>query len=122
MEEIMLQKNNLFDLVEDLFNRIKPEVDDRSQYEDFTGELPLPGLTKNDFVVEIKGNSLLISVNDLPDAQGYISRYSGRKFVYHLTHYHDLNKTDAIMENGLLKLMVPLKSELKNPERKITVK
>lgn len=116
------KRTSLFDFVEDVFNNLLPEVDNPSQYKEFNLELPLPGITKDDLTIEIKHNSLSIKVNNLKDATGYRALYSDRKYLYHLTNYHDLESIDAVMLDGLLKIGVPLKTEVKGKIKTVAIK
>lgn len=105
--------NNLwenFDQLFDIFNEdlnVKYEV---PTDKDFTAELPLPGLDKEHLSIEVTGKTLIIKTK-VKNAEGFIKRYTDNSYSYYISDAHDLSKTEAKMENGLLKIKVPLKKK-----------
>lgn len=88
---------------------------------EFTTELPLPGLEKEHLLIEVLGKTLIIKTK-VKNAEGFIKRYVDNSYSYYLSDAHDLNKTVAKMENGLLKISVPLKKKEETKNITIEVK
>ncbi len=88
--------------------------------QDFSVEIPLPGLSKNDIELEVNGKTLTIKTK-LNEPVGYLKRYQDYRYSYQLTDKYDLGKVEAAMTNGLLTIKVPLK-EQKTESLKIEVK
>lgn len=107
-----------FDELFDIFNE-----DIKTSYNvptdsDFTTELPLPGLDKEHLSIEVSGKTLIVRTK-VKDAEGFIKRYADNSYSYYISDAHDLSKTEAKMENGLLKIRIPLKK--KEQVKNITV-
>lgn len=84
---------------------------------DFKAELPFPGLTQENLELEINENQVLTIKTNIPDdAEGFITRFKNKYYEYYLGEGYDLNNVEAKMENGLLKLYIPLKEKT---ERKL---
>jgi len=88
--------------------------------QDFSVEIPLPGLSKNEIELEVMGKTLTIKTK-LNKPDGYLKRYQDYRYSYQLTDKYDLGKVEAAMTNGLLRIKVPLK-EQKTESLKIDVK
>ena len=86
----------------------------------FSVDIPLPGLSKNEIELEIVGKSFTIKTK-LNEPSGYLKRYQDYRYSYQLTDKYDLVKIVATMKNGLLTINVPLK-EQKTESFKIEVK
>ena len=90
-------------------------------------EIACTGLTKEDINIEIESDVLRISYakpkdEDTKDLSGYIYHGLSRKSFslgYKIAPKFDLNKIKAEMENGLLKLNIPLSKEAKPKAIKI---
>ena len=135
--------NNLFD---DLFTRdlwnlglnnnsstntTIPAVNIRESNENFIVEMAAPGMTKNDFKVELDGNMVTIS----SEKNGEIEQkenewYTRREFSYQsfqrtfqlAKDVVDAEKIQARYENGVLHLIIPKKEEAKQkPPRMIQI-
>jgi len=91
-----------------------------SKDQDFSVEIPLPGLSKNDIELEVVGKTFTIKTK-LKEPTGYLKRYQDYRYSYQLTDKYDLSKVEAAMVNGLLTIKVPLK-EYKTESLKIEVK
>lgn len=106
---------------DDLFNAFNEELFtsyEVPKHKEFLTELPLPGLDKENISIEVSGKTLIIKTN-VKTPEGFTKRYVDNSYSYYLTEAHDLNKTNAKMENGLLKITVPLKK--KDETKNITI-
>lgn len=136
--------NNLFDdfFTRDLWNlgnnsnsatnTTIPAVNIRETNENFEVEMAAPGMTKEDFRVELDGNLLTISSekkNQREEKEG--EKYSRREFSYQSFQRSfqlqkdvvDADKIEARYENGVLQLVIPKKEEAKQrPPRMIEIK
>ena len=89
-------------------------------------EIACTGLTKEDISIEIESDVLRVSYSkpkeQEPDLSGYIYHGLSRKSFslgYKIAPKFDLTKVDAEMENGLLKISIPLTKEAKPKAIKI---
>ena len=94
------RKSLIFD---DWYNFINQSV----EVEDFNTQLPFAGLGKDNLSIERDNNKIKIKTINIPK-EGYLSRYYDLVYSYILTDKHDLDKIEATMENGLLKIHVPV--------------
>ena len=112
-------------------NTTIPSVNIKESAENYEVEVAAPGMTKNDFKVELDGNILTISSeksNQKENAEG--ERYSRKEFSYQSFQRSftlqkdvvDIEKIQAKYENGLLQLVIPKKEEAKQkPPRLIQI-
>ena len=112
-------------------NTTIPAVNIKETAEAYEVEVAAPGMTKNDFKVELDGNSLIISserTNRSPDDEG--ERYARKEFSYQSFQRTftlqkdvvDIEKIQAKYENGLLRLLIPKKEEARQkPPRLIQI-
>ena len=109
-------------------NTTIPAVNIKETIENYEVEVAAPGMTKNDFTVELKGNTLTISSekqSQKEDNQDF--RYTTREFSYQsfsrtFNLQKDVVDTEnirAAYENGVLNLIIPKKEEArkKGPRR-----
>ena len=88
-------------------------------------EVACTGLTKKDVILDIEGDILKISYKKPEDEsfhEGTIHRGLSKKSFdlrYKIAHKFDLSKTDAVLENGLLDIFIPLAEEAKPKSIKI---
>jgi HSP20 family protein len=90
-----------------------------------------PGMTKNDFKIELDGNTLTISSDKGNQTeQREDERYSLREFSYQSFQRTfnlrkdvvDIDRIEAKYENGILHLLIPKKEEAKQrPPRQIQI-
>lgn len=101
-------------------NTTIPLVNIRETSENFEVEMAAPGMTKNDFKVELDGNTLTItSEKKQDDVVNEGERYTRREFSYHSFQRSfqlpkdvvDADKIEAKYENGVLRLVIPKKEE-----------
>ncbi len=112
-------------------NTTIPAVNIKETTENYEVEVAAPGMTKNDFKVELDGNTLTISsekTNRREENEG--ERYARKEFSYQsfqrtFTLHKDvvdIDKIQAKYENGLLHLIIPKKEEAKQkPPRLIRI-
>ncbi len=108
-----------------------PAVNIKETAENYEVEVAAPGMTKNDFKVELDGNVLIISSEksnqkeDMGD-----EKYSRKEFSYQAFRRTlnlqkdvvDIDRIQAKYENGLLHLVIPKKEEAKQkPPRLIEI-
>ena len=108
-----------------------PAVNIKETPESYEVEVAAPGMTKDDFKVELDGNSLTISSekrseNQQKDEQRYFRReFSYESFQRTFTLQKDvvdIDKIEAKYEHGLLRLLIPKKEEAKQkPPRLINI-
>jgi HSP20 family protein len=140
----ILRRNDLFPtLFDDLFTRdlwnwgqdnnsstntTVPAVNIRETADNYEVEMAAPGMTKNDFRVELDGNTLTITSeknNESEEKEG--DRYVRREFSYQsfrrTFQLHkdvvDADKIEARYENGVLYLLIPKKEEAKQKPPKM---
>ena len=108
-----------------------PAVNIKETAENYEVEVAAPGMTKNDFKVELDGNNLIISSERSHQKEERDDeRYSRKEFSYQsfqrTLNLHkevvDVDKIVAKYENGLLLLLIPKKEEAKQkPPRQIQI-
>ena len=108
-----------------------PAVNIKETAENYDVEVAAPGMTKNDFKVELDGNALTISSQKSNQKEeGADERYSLREFSFQSFQRTftlqkdvvDIDKIQAKYENGLLHLLIPKKEEAKQkPPRLIQI-
>ena len=108
-----------------------PAVNIKETPESYEVEVAAPGMTKDDFKVELDGNSLTISSekrseNQQKDEERYFRReFSYESFQRTFTLQKDvvdIDKIEAKYEHGLLRLLIPKKEEAKQkPPRLINI-
>jgi HSP20 family protein len=108
-----------------------PAVNIRETSDAFEVEMAAPGMTKDDFKIELDNNMLLISSekeNESEEKEG--SNYTRREFSFQSfqrtfqlpKEVVDAEKIEARYENGLLHLVIPKKEEAKQrPPRMIKI-
>lgn len=108
-----------------------PAVNIKETNEAFEVEMAAPGMTKNDFRVELEGNYLTISSetnNQTEENEG--DKYSRREFSYQSfqrsftlpKNVVDPDKINAKYEEGVLRLSIPKREEAKQkPPRLIQI-
>lgn len=97
-----------------------PAVNIRENSESFLVEMAAPGMNKNDFRLELNGNTLTItSEKNYEEEPKEEERYSRKEFSYQAfsriftlpKDVVDAEKIEARYENGLLQLVIPKKEE-----------
>lgn len=103
-----------------------PAVNIKETKENFEVEVAAPGMTKDDFKVELKGNTLTIFSEKSNETEQEDSRFTRREFSYQSFNRSfnlpkdavDTENIQARYENGILKLAIPKKEEAKQKEPK----
>lgn len=113
-------------------NTTIPAVNIKETKEGFEVEMAAPGMKKEDFRVELDGNTLTIGSeqqNHHEEKEG--ERYSRREFSYQSfqrtftlpKNVVDVDQINAKYENGVLHLLIPKREEAKQkPPRTIEIK
>lgn len=103
-------------------NSTIPAVNLKETPDNYEVEVAAPGLTKQDFKVELNGNTLSIrseknEQKETTEAEKYFRRefsYQSFQRTFELQKdVVDIDNIEAKYENGLLKLLIPKKEEVK---------
>jgi HSP20 family protein len=109
-------------------NTTIPAVNIKETPENYEVEVAAPGMTKDDFKVELDGNVLTIrSENNSQKEEREDEKYSRKEFSYQSFQRTftlqkdvvDIDKIAAKYENGLLHLLIPKKEEAKQKPPKL---
>jgi len=102
-----------------------PAVNITEQKNDYLVSLAVPGMKKEDFKIDIDGNMLTISsakeeTNEEKEKRFTRMEYNYSSFSRSFTLPDEVNreKIDAKYEDGVLKITLPRKEEVKNPTAK----
>jgi HSP20 family protein len=117
-------ENDLFDWSNRNFsntNTTLPSVNIMESAEEFEVEVAAPGLTKNDFKIQLNHDLLTISSdkeikNETNNGQSFTLRefsYQSFSRSFTLPNIVDYGKIAAKYENGILKVIIPKKEEVK---------
>ena len=106
-----------------------PSVNIVETQEDFQVEMAAPGMSKNDFNVELDNDTLTISSVKEDTKEEQDRTYSRREFSYqafsrsfYLPNTVEAEKIKAKYQDGVLRLLIPKKEEAKTkPVRQISV-
>ena len=109
-------------------NTTIPAVNIRETADYYEVQVAAPGMTKNDFSVELDGNTLIISSEKQSENDAnHDFRYTAKEFSYQSfsrtftlqKEVVDTEKIKATYENGILNLTIPKKEEArqKGPKR-----
>lgn len=101
-------------------------IDDKNEY---SVELAVPGMTKDDFKIDVDGNMLTISCEKEENKEEMEKKFTRKEYNYSsfsrsftLPEEINLEKINAKYEDGVLKLLLPRKEEVNKPSAKhITV-
>jgi HSP20 family protein len=111
-------------------NTTLPSVNIKESDEDFEFEIAAPGLSKEDFRLELNNDLLTISSerennNEMKEGEQFTKRefsYSSFTRSFTLPDTADGEKIEARYENGILRLLIPKKEEAKpKPVRQIAI-
>ena len=119
---------NFSEVMPDLFTRRLginvPPVNITENAGDFILDLAAPGLTREDFRIEVDDHFLSISCEKTHQKNDLHEDYSKREFSYHsftrtfqVPENSKLDKVDARYENGILRITVPKKEKNKTTQR-----
>lgn len=125
--------NEWFDNGGSVYNRMMtvPAVNIVEDKNDYKVSLAVPGMKKDDFNIDVEGNMLTISCEKEENKEVKDEKYNRREYSYSsfsrsFTLPEEVNreKIEAKYEDGLLKLMLPKKEEMKKlaAGKHITVK
>lgn len=128
-----LLENDLFDWSNRHFSTTDttlPSVNIKEDEEGFEVEMAAPGLTKNDFNIELNNDQLTISSEKKEEKETKEDKqFTRREFSYQsfcrtfaLPNTADAEKIKAKYDNGILKIGIPKKEEAKpKPPKQITI-
>ena len=113
-------------------NTTVPGVNIKETKDNFEVEVAAPGMNKNDFKIQLDGNTLSIcsEKSDQREENDEGEKYSRKEFSYQSFQRSftlpkdvvDADKIEAKYENGLLHLTIPKKEEAKQkPPRQIQI-
>ncbi|NMC39188.1 MAG: Hsp20/alpha crystallin family protein [Bacteroidales bacterium] len=111
-------------------NTTLPSVNIKESDDDFEVEVAAPGLTKNDFRVELSHDLLTVSSekevqNETKEGQQFTQRefsYQSFSRSFTLPNTADSEKIEAKYENGILRISIPKKEEARpKPARQISI-
>ncbi len=110
-------------------NTTVPKVNIVESNDDFTVEMAVPGMKKDDFHVELDNDMLTISSQVQHEQNNEGKNYTHKEFSYHsfkrsfyLPNTVEADKIEASYQDGLLRLVVPKKEEAKKkPARQIAI-
>lgn len=97
-----------------------PAVNITDNKDDFSVSLAVPGMKKDDFKIDVDGNMLTISCETEENKEEKEPKYTRKEYNYSsfsrsftIPDEVDREKIDARYENGVLKLSLPKKEEVK---------
>ncbi|HLI93488.1 MAG TPA: Hsp20/alpha crystallin family protein, partial [Puia sp.] len=107
-----------------------PAVNIAEQKDHYVVSLAAPGMKKDDFKIDIDGNTLTISAETEETKEEKEDKYTRKEFNYSsfsrsfsLPDWVNKDKIDATYENGLLKLTLPKTEEARKlSTRHVSVK
>jgi HSP20 family protein len=132
-DEFMLPWNELTgdgDLLADWRNTV-PAVNISEDQNNYMLSLAAPGMKKDDFKVDLEGDTLTIHAEKESEKEDSSRRFTRREYEYRsfsrsftLPEGVDKEKIDARYENGVLQLTLTKKEEAKkkNPVKAISIK
>jgi len=123
-----LFSNETFGTPKTHFTTKSPFVNIKESEDDFTVEFSIPGIKKEDVVIELDNEKLSVSAeleNNSENTGSYSRRefhISGFKRSFILPDTIDASKIKATHENGILSITIPKKEEAKpKPIRTISI-
>ena|SRR5688572_6251922 len=107
-----------------------PAVNITENKNDYLVALAVPGMKKDDFKIDVEGNMLTISCEKEENKDENAKKFTRREYSYYsfsrsFTLPEEVNreKIEAMYEDGILKLVLPRKEEVRrNAAKKIAVK
>lgn len=103
------------------------EITDKEKEYDIRAELP--GVKKEDLSIDVEKNYVVISARKEEEKNEDAKNYKKSEFKYgefsrsvYLPQEIDIDKTEAKLEHGILKIQAPKMNEKNDSVRKITVK
>lgn len=118
--------------LDEKFNKYFPSYPVTNNYIDEKGtsiiEIAIPGMDKEDIEIKVEGDKLSIQGKKKEEKSEkgiYVHRKLAKRdftISFKCSSKQDLDKIDALIENGLLVISIPLKEESKPKIRQITIK
>jgi HSP20 family protein len=108
-------------------NTTIPAVNIKETPDNYEVEVAAPGMTKNDFKVQLDGNTLTISSERNNQKEQKDDKYTSREFSYESftrtfnlqKDVVDTEKIEAKYEEGVLHLLIPKKEEAKQKQPRL---
>ena len=109
-------------------NTTIPAVNIKETSENYEVEVAAPGMTKQDFKVQLEGNRLTISSEKMNEKEEKDDvRYNSREFSYQSfsrtfnlqNEVLDTEKIEAKYDNGVLHLLIPKKEHVKQKQPRL---
>ena len=120
--------NNELDFYTPRASKFVPAVNVIEEEQEFKIEVAAPGMSKEDFKVNLDKNLLTIEATKEESKESENNNYSRREFGYNsfsrsfnLPNSIDATKIDAKYENGVLNILLPKKEEAIQPSRLIDI-
>lgn len=105
---------------------VEPKVNIMEEADGFTLHVAVPGMKNEDIDIEVKDNTLTLNGKSMEDKDGETGNYRVREFsrkgfrrMFTLDPWIDPEGITAKVENGLLKIYLPKKEEVKPKKVKI---
>jgi HSP20 family protein len=122
-------KDFLADFFDSSVNKTIPEVNVLENKDEFKIEVAAPGLSKNDFKIDLDNNVLTISsekeAKKEDEGEQYVRRefsYSSFKRSFSLPDSIDQDKIKATHKDGILNVIIPKREEAKEkPAKQIKI-
>ncbi|MEA2105470.1 MAG: Hsp20/alpha crystallin family protein [Bacteroidota bacterium] len=118
-------KDFLSDFFDSSVNKTIPEVNVLENKDEFKIEVAAPGLSKNDFKIDLDNNVLTISsekeAKNEDEGEKYVRRefsYSSFKRSFSLPDSIDQDKIKATHKDGILNVVIPKRDEAKEKPKK----
>lgn len=134
-------ERNFSSMVEDFFRNLNepmaplfgntsiPAVNVKNEDDNYIIEVAAPGLSKDDFNIEVNDDLLTISSEKKDEQKDEQKNYTRREFNYQsfqrsfsLPSSVETDKIDASYDDGVLQVKIPRKEEAKKASKKIDIK
>ena len=115
--------------IEREFNQASPAVNIIENSKEFNIEFAVPGFKKNDFKINLEENVLTVNAEKVYEKNDKHERFTRKEFHYNsfsrsftLPNTINAESIDAKYNDGILRLNIPKKGELKNiPKKEIKI-
>lgn len=109
----------------DVLGKAFPAVNIRENENSFVIDFAAPGFSKEDFKIKVTGDTLTVSAQKQEEKKEEKDSYTRREFSYNsfsraftLPESADHEQTEAVYENGILKLTVKKRTDRKEENNK----
>lgn len=119
---------SISDLFENNFVNVSPSVNIKEDDEGYTIELAAPGISKEDFIIEIKDKTLVIKSEKKEDKEESMGKSLRKEFNYetfkrsfHLSDDISHKDVTASFDNGILSVKLLKKEEVKPVHKTVKI-